>query len=54
MLLQGGQEMKMTKKEWVEFFNNLEDDATINIVCSTTTKKEDKKIKEITIFLSDI
>ena len=43
--------MKMTKKEWVEWFNSIEDDVEIDIQVAYCCHRENDKLKKITLRL---
>ena len=44
--------MRKTKREWIDFFNSLNDDAIIGIKCSTFTKNtKEGKIEELILYI---
>ena len=42
---------KKTKKEWIEWFNSLDDDVEIEFNVAYSTHSENGKLKKITIYL---
>lgn len=43
--------MKKTKKEWVEWFNSIEDDVEIDVQVAYSFHSENGKLKKITLCL---
>ena len=43
--------MKKTKKEWLEWFNSIEDDVEIDIQVDYCFHSENDKLKKITLYL---